>query len=192
MAIGFAAIAFALNLYERHRKLDRLQARVDAPTEQPETGRKSFDQEMIARDHGARSMRRLLLRHRQARPACVHRLAALGAGVAGLMADLLPTGEHRFVAGLATIAPQFAFGRRLARAEAASNAARTPSSALDAASLVAHKLESGTCRHGAISTIRRAAAPLALDRPSHVRSPAGLQAAAGRPSSTGPTATRSR
>jgi hypothetical protein len=46
MAIGFAimAIAFALNSHERHRKLDRLQARIDALTMQLDSARKSTDQ----------------------------------------------------------------------------------------------------------------------------------------------------
>jgi hypothetical protein len=46
MAIGFAvaAIAFVLNSHERHRKLDRLQARIDALTVQLDNARKSIDQ----------------------------------------------------------------------------------------------------------------------------------------------------
>jgi hypothetical protein len=46
IAIGLAtmAIGLALDSYERHRKLDRLQARIDALTVQVDSARKSIDQ----------------------------------------------------------------------------------------------------------------------------------------------------
>jgi hypothetical protein len=49
-AIGFAvvAIVFALNSHERHRKLGRLQARIDALTVRLDTARKSTRSEEMS------------------------------------------------------------------------------------------------------------------------------------------------
>jgi hypothetical protein len=47
-AIGFAAIVFALNSHDRHRKLGRLQARIGALTVRLDTARKSTRSEEMS------------------------------------------------------------------------------------------------------------------------------------------------